>query len=131
MKAKAIGYWVATLLLTLELLVSAEWDLAHRPYVVELVTHLGYPVYLLTILGVWKFLAGITLLVPRFARLKEWAYAGVFFAMTGAAISHAVRGDDLSHLIAPLSFAALNFISWILRPPSRTLSPNVPANVTA
>ena len=84
-------------------------------------TRLGYPVYFARILGVWEVLAGIALLVPRFARLKEWAYAGIFFNMTGAAVSRAVRGDDVSHIAAPLVFAGLTVASWALRPPSRTL----------
>jgi hypothetical protein len=84
-------------------------------------TRLGYPVYFARILGVWEVLAGIALLVPRFARLKEWAYAGIFFNMTGAAASRAVRGDDVSHIVAPLAFAGLTIASWALRPQSRTL----------
>ena len=89
--------------------------------VVEVLAHLGYPVYLLTILGVWRLLGTIALLVPRFPRLKEWAYAGTFIELTGAAASGAARGDDMGTVIWPLAFAVLALASWALRPPSRTL----------
>jgi uncharacterized membrane protein YphA (DoxX/SURF4 family) len=130
MKTKVTGYWATTIPLALESLVGGEWDLTHRPYAVQMVTHLGYPAYFLTILGFWKLLAGIALLAPGFARLKEWAYAGVFFAMTGAAASHAARGDN-SGLIVPLSFAALTVASWALRPQSRILGALFPAKAKA
>ena len=86
--------------------------------------HLGYPVYFITILGFWKVLGAIALLAPRFPRLKEWAYAGIFFEMTGAAASHAVRGDAAWHVVVTLGFAVLAVVSWALRPPSRTLGLN-------
>jgi len=94
--------------------------LVSGPLVVDVVTHLGYPVYVLTILGCWKLLGGVALLVPRFPHLKEWAYAGIFFELTGAAASHAARGD-WRELTAPLILAALTVASWALRPPNRTL----------
>ena len=119
MKLKLICYWVATITATAELLVGAEWDLAHRPDVVQLVTHLGYPAYLLTILGFWKLLAAIAWLVPGFPRLKEWAYAGVFFETTGAAASHIASGNKLTDAIGPLILAALGMASWALRPQNR------------
>ena len=126
---KPIGYWVTTAAIALETLAGGVTDLVHggtmlvtgQP-VVQIVTHLGYPVYLLTILGVWKLLGGITLLVPGFPRLKEWAYAGIFFDLTGALASGIVRGGDPGTVIwSPLILAALAVSSWALRPPSRTL----------
>jgi uncharacterized membrane protein YphA (DoxX/SURF4 family) len=82
MRIKIITYWVTTILITLETLAGGATDLAHGrtsvvsgPFVVDVITHLGYPVYLLTILGLWKLAGGIALLVPRFPRVKEWAYA--------------------------------------------------------
>jgi len=83
--------------------------------------HLGYPLYFVTIIGLWKVLGSIALVAPRLPRLKEWAYAGIFFNMTGAAASHWVRGDAAWHVIVTLAFAALAVASWALRPPSRTL----------
>jgi uncharacterized membrane protein YphA (DoxX/SURF4 family) len=139
-KAKVIGYWATTTVIALELLAGGVTDLAHggtnivagQP-VVEVFAHLGYPVYLLTILGVWKLLGGITLLAPRFPRLKEWAYAGAFFVYTGAAASGVVRGgDDPATLIwGPLLFAIITLASWALRPQSRILGVLFPAKKLA
>lgn len=82
---------------------------------------LGYPLYFMTILAVWKVLGSIALLVPRFPRLKEWAYAGIFFNMTGAALSHAVCGDASWHVMYTSFLALLTLASWALRPQSRKL----------
>src|SRR5215831_11046848 len=128
MKMKVIGYWATTTAIALELLAGGVTDLLHgrevlvvgRP-VVEDMVQLGYPVYLLTILGVWKLLGGVALLVPRFPRLKEWAYAGAFFEMTGAAVSLWVSGADVGTISFPLLVAALALVSWALRPPDRML----------
>jgi hypothetical protein len=122
MKLKLICYWVITIIAAAELLVGAEWDLTNRPDVVQLVTHLGYPTYILIILGFWKLLAVIAWLVPGFLRLKEWAYAGVFFETTGAATSHIASGNKLIDASWPLILAALGMASWALRPQSRTLT---------
>jgi uncharacterized membrane protein YphA (DoxX/SURF4 family) len=127
MKAKMIGYWLSTTILVLELLVAGVTELLHGREllvvgdpVVQVIAQLGYPVYLLTILGCWKLLGAIALLVPRFPRLKEWAYAGTFFNMTGAAASWALRGDYVDALW-PLFMAVLVMVSWALRPQGRTL----------
>jgi uncharacterized membrane protein YphA (DoxX/SURF4 family) len=130
MKTKKIAYWATTTVIALELLAGGVTDLVHGgtmlvagPPVVEILAHLGYPAYLLTILGLWKLPGGIALLVPGFPRLKEWAYAGTFFVYTGAVASGVVRGrDDPGTLIwVPLIFAVLTIASWALRPQSRTL----------
>lgn len=133
-KTQIIGYWVATAVVVFELLVGGVTDLVHGgtvlfvgPPVVEVIKQLGYPVYLLTILGVWKLLGAIALLMPRFPRLKEWAYAGTFFEMTGAVISNAGRSSDISGLIWASIVAALTLVSWALRPQSRTLGVLLPA----
>jgi uncharacterized membrane protein YphA (DoxX/SURF4 family) len=127
LKLKLIGYWVTTAAIALEALAGGVTDLIHGPAllfagdpVVPVLRQLGYPVYLLTLLGVWKLLGAVALLVPRFPRLKEWAYAGTFFVYVGAAASWAARGD-IGDLIAPLALAVLTLASWALRPPSRTL----------
>ena len=128
MKLKVIGYWVTTAILEFELLVGGTTDLARgrallvagEP-VVDTLAHLGYPAYLLTIIGTWKVLAAITLVVPGFTRLKEWAYAGVFFEMTGAAASWIATGDKTGQFLAPLFFAVIAMGSWALRPPRRML----------
>ena len=121
MKMKTIGYWTTTAIIAFVLLSGGAAELAHRRETVEGMAHLGYPLYFTMILGFWKLLGGIALLAPGFPRLKEWAYAGAFFDLTGAAVSHAARGDDAAHLIWPLVFAALTVASWALRPQSRTL----------
>jgi uncharacterized membrane protein YphA (DoxX/SURF4 family) len=92
---------------------------------------LGYPIYLLTILGIWKVLGGIALLAPRFPRLKEWAYAGTLFDLTGASASHAFHGDGPWHVVVPLVLAALALGSWALRPSSRTLGEILPNRANA
>ncbi|MGO4499078.1 DoxX family protein [Paenibacillus sp. 2RAB27] len=84
-------------------------------------TGLGYPEYILTILGFWKLMAVIAILIPRFPRLKEWAYAGFFFELSGAAASHILNGDSLALAAQPLVFLALVMASWALRPRSRKL----------
>jgi hypothetical protein len=119
MKLKLVGYWVSTAIAVTELVVGAEWDLTRRPDVVRLVTHLGYPAYVLKILGFWKLLAAIAWLVPGFPTLKEWAYAGVFFETTGAAASHIASGNTLMDAIGPLILTALGMASWALRPQNR------------
>jgi len=121
MKTKAIVYWVTTAFLVFALLSGGAAELARRRENVEGLAHLGYPLYFVTIIGLWKALGAIALLVPRFPRLKERAYAGIFFNMTGAAASHAVSGDAAWHVIVTLVFPALAVVSRALRPQSRTL----------
>ncbi len=125
MKAKHILYWTTTSLIALETFAGGVMDLTHGrtnvfsgPTVVEVVTSLGYPVYVLVILGIWKILGAITLVVPGFLRLKEWA--GLVFELSGAAASQAIRGQP-KDIIAPLVLLALALFSWALRPPHRIL----------
>jgi hypothetical protein len=127
-KAKAIAYWTTTVPIAMETLAGGMTDLARGramilsgPPVAGIVTHLGYPVYLLAILGFWKVLGGIVLLAPRLPRLKEWAYAGIVFELTGAAASWVLHGDNARELASPLILAALAIASWALRPPDRIL----------
>lgn len=119
MHLRSVGYWSATALVAAELGVGGIWDIARTPSVRDLVTHLGYPSYFLVLLGTWKVLGAVALLIPRRAVLKEWAYAGAFFVYTGAAVSHLTTGHDLGEL-APLTvFTVLIVLSWALRPPGR------------
>ncbi|WP_437579375.1 DoxX family protein [Sorangium sp. So ce887] len=121
-KARTIGYWIATGLLGLAFAAGGLGDLAGSPQVVAVMAHLGYPAYFATILGVWKVLGAIALFAPRFPRLKEWAYAGIFFDLTGAAASHAAVGDAAGQVITPLVLVAIAAASWALRPESRRLA---------
>jgi len=139
MKIKMIGYWVTTVAIALETLVGGVTDLVHGgtvlffgDSVVQIIVHEGYPVYLLTILGVWKLLGAIALLVPRFPRLKEWAYAGLFFELTGALVSGIVRaGDPGTFIWPPIILAIITLASWALRPQSRILGDLLPAQKRA
>jgi hypothetical protein len=116
---RSAAYWLATGLVAAELGVGGSWDIARLPIVRDIVAGLGYPSYFLVLLGSWKVLGAIVLLVPRRALLKEWAYAGAFFAYTGAIVSHLTTGYDLSELGPLAILAPLTVLSWALRPPSR------------
>lgn len=118
---RLIAYWLFTVLAAFELAAGAIWDLLRIEYVRVVLTHLGYPLYLLVILGVWRIPGALTLLVPRFPRLKEWAYAGAFFDYTGAAASHLLMRDHAGQWVAPLIFSGFTLLSWALRPASRRL----------
>jgi uncharacterized membrane protein YphA (DoxX/SURF4 family) len=122
MKARAIAYWVCTALIALSFLSGGVGHLLRAPQVVEGITRLGYPLHFVILLGVWKVLGGLAILLPGFALVKEWAYAGMIFDLTGATVAHAAGGDDLRHILVPLVIAALVVASWALRPPSRTVS---------
>ena len=122
-----ISYWTTTTLIALETLVGGFADVTHGrtavvngPFVADVLAGLGYPVYVLWIIGIWKILGAIALVVPGFPRLKEWAYAGIVFELSGAVASLAACGRT-ADLIAPLFLLGLALASWALRPPSRTL----------
>lgn len=119
--ARTLGYWTTTSLVSFVLLSGGVASLLRRPDNVEGMAELGYPAYMLTILGFWKVLGAAALLSPRLPRLKEWAYAGTLFDLTGAAFSHAVSGPDALHAIWPALFATLALASWALRPEDRVL----------
>ena len=130
MRSRAIAYWTATALLALELLIGAIWDLSRSHLAVQIMLRLGYPLYLLALFGIWKLLAIPALLVPGYARLKEWTYAGIFFLMTGAIVSHAACGDGKG-LIPPLILLSLAITSWMLRAGSRAWAPSTTAEARA
>ena len=113
---RRIIYVASTAALVLEILLGAFMDLARLPYVVQDVRSIGYPTYVLYIVGVWKVLAVGALLWPRLPRLREWAYAGVFFEMSGAAVSHVLVGDPIAKYAAPLAFTFLTLVSWWFQP---------------
>jgi hypothetical protein len=112
-------YWVATACLAAEMGVGGVWDIARLPFVRGVVTHLGYPSYFLVLLGTWKVLGAVALLVPRQPLLKEWAYAGAFFTYTGAMISHLSTGYALPEVAVLAVMTALTVASWALRPATR------------
>jgi len=116
-KRTKIIYWIATAWLSLGMLSTGIVQFMKMKEEVALFTQLGYPVYLLTLLGIWKILGVIVLLIPKFVLLKEWAYAGFFFAMSGAVFSHiAVADQNLSAYFGPMLLLALTILSWYFRP---------------
>lgn len=118
-KKNRIIYWIATLWLALGMISTGIVQLMQIKEETEMMKHLGYPLYFLTILGVWKLLGVMAILIPKFVLLKEWAYAGFFFAMSGAVISHLAVGDELIALFGPLLLIVLTVISWYYRPETR------------
>jgi len=131
MKARTITYWIMTVLVAFPIGSGGVAQIAQylgNPHGV--VPVLGYPMYFFAILGVWKALGAIAILVPRFPLLKEWAYAGIFFDLTGAAASCALSGGYGAygfHVIAPLIITGFCVASWALRPESRVIGVLFPA----
>lgn len=122
-KKKNIMYWISTGLLCFCML-GGVGQLFQVKQVVDGFAPLGYPVYFISIIGFWKVLAIIAILIPKFPLLKEWAYAGIFFAMTGASVSHIAVHDTAFHIIVPLIIAGIAVCSWYLRPSTRKLATN-------
>jgi uncharacterized membrane protein len=119
-KRNLIIYWTATTLMSVGMLGSGLAQIFHAKEMVDLVVPLGYPLYILYIIGTWKILGVIAILTPGFKLLKEWAYAGFFFVMTGAFISHLAGGDlSLKGLIGPFMQTIFIILSWYFRPASR------------
>ncbi|NCI47880.1 DoxX family protein [Sediminibacterium soli] len=124
-KRNRIIYWIATLWLSLGMLSTGIVQLLKTKEETELMARLGYPDYFLTVIGVWKILGVIAVLVPKYPVWKEWAYAGFFFAMSGAIVSHLAVGDKVSELFGPVLLLLLTVVSRYFRPASRkTVSPN-------
>lgn len=117
-KRNKIIYWIATLWLSLGMVSTGLVQLLKNKDEIDLMARLGYPHYFLTILGVWKILGVVAILVPRFPLVKEWAYAGFFFSMTGAAFSHIASGT-LNEIYPSLLLLALTLVSWYFRPAER------------
>src|SRR5512139_2237307 len=121
MNARAAGYWTTTTLVALAFLTGGAAYLARAEEPLRGMAALGYPAYFVTLLGTWKLLGGLALLAPRLPRLKEWAYAGIAFDLTGAAFSHAAVGHPAAKAIVPLVILGIAAGSWALRPASRRL----------
>ena len=121
-------YWGSTLWLASGMLATGVQQLAHArvegavaPPGVDGITHLGYPVYFLTILGIWKILGVAAMLSPKTAQLKEWAYAGFFFTMSGAIFSHVAVGDQPKDIFPAVLLLVLTVVSWYFRPADRKI----------
>ncbi len=128
-KRNKVIYWIATLWLALGMfstgmvqLLKVESEGALAPPGVWGIKQLGYPVYFLTILAIWKLLGVVAVLIPKFPLLKEWAYAGFFFIMTGAIFSHVATGSAAVEWLPSLLLLTLTVVSWYFRPPGRKLA---------
>lgn len=124
-KRDKIIYWTATIWLCLGMVSTAIIQLfsiqAGGPGTKENLIHLGYPPYLLILLGTWKILGVLALLIPKFPLLKEWAYAGIFFTVTGALHSHIASGDTFKLISPSLLYLVLIAFSWYFRPADRKI----------
>lgn len=121
-KRNKIIYWIVTIFLSIGMLAGGTQQMLQIGGYNEIVTSLGYPLYLLSILGVWKILGVIAILIPKFPLLKEWAYAGFFFAMLGAFISHIVVGQAFAEAVPSLILMTVTVLSWHFRPADRKIN---------
>jgi hypothetical protein len=120
-RARSIAYWTATGILAFGMTLGGMGQLFRASFNVDGMIHLGYPLYVLSIVAIWKLCGVAVLLAPRLPLVKEWAYAGFFFLLTGACVSHISAGDPFSGWVGPLVFACLTVASWWLRPDARRL----------
>lgn len=120
-KRNRIIYWVATAWLALGMLSTGIVQLMKIDEEVTMMDRLGYPAYFLTIIGVWKILGVIAILIPKFPLVKEWTYAGFIFAMSGAIFSHFAVGDEAKEFFGPALLLVLSVVSWYFRPADRKL----------
>lgn len=120
-KRNRIIYWIATVWLALGMLSTGIVQLMKIDEEVAMMTRLGYPAYFLTIIGIWKILGVIAILIPKFPLLKEWTYAGFIFAMSGAIFSHFAVGDEAKEYFGPALLLVLSVVSWYFRPADRKL----------
>ena len=124
-KRNKIIYWIATIWLALGMVATGTVQLFKAKEGqggVDMMTHLGYPVYMLTLLGIGKILGAVAVLIPKFPVAKEWAYAGFFFIMSGAIFSHIASGDAINAIFPALLLLILTIVSWYFRPVSRKVS---------
>ena len=120
-KTRKITYWVITLFLCIGMTAGGVQQMLQVGGYNAIVQTLGYPLYVLSILGVWKLLGVLVLLLPGLPLLKEWAYAGFFFAMSGAALSHIIMQQAFTEALPALTLLTATVLSWYLRPASRKL----------
>ena len=120
-KLRTIAYWIATILGPASFMIGGVLFLARAEQPSATLAELGYPPYLLEILGTWKILGALAVLAPGLPRLKEWAYAGFFFELSGAAASHVLAGHSIGKVLEPVVFLVFVLASWALRPASRRL----------
>lgn len=122
-KRKLIWYWIITVILSFCIFSGGLAQAMQVKGVVQGFKPLGYPTYFISLIGIWKMFGIIAILLPGFKLLKEWAYAGIFFIMTGAVISHIASNDVSVQIIAPVVLAIFTVLSWYLRPVNRKIIP--------
>jgi uncharacterized membrane protein YphA (DoxX/SURF4 family) len=120
-KRNKIIYWIATIWLSLGMASSGIVQLINMEENVQQMIELGFPMYFMTIIGVWKLLGVVAILIPRYPLVKEWAYAGFFFLMTGAIFTHFAVRDDAEAYFGPFLLLILIIVSWHFRPSNRKL----------
>ncbi|UOQ52267.1 DoxX family protein [Hymenobacter cellulosivorans] len=121
-KQKNLMYWICTAWLALGMVSTGLVQVLNPQAEAASMASLGYPAYCLLLLGIWKLLGVIALLIPRFALLKEWAYAGFFFMMSGAVFSHLAAHDPVKELLPALLLLVLTVLSWYFRPAGRRIT---------
>jgi uncharacterized membrane protein YphA (DoxX/SURF4 family) len=112
---RKIVYWTATGSVALVFFATGVGNLIPIDHIARDIAHLGYPPYLHSILGIWKILGAVVIILPRISRLREWAYAGMIFDLTGAAFSRFASGDGVVTIVVPLLIACLVVTSCLLR----------------
>jgi uncharacterized membrane protein len=120
-KRKLIWYWIITAVLSICIFFGGLAQALQLKEVLQGFKPLGYPTYFISLIGIWKVLGVIAILIPKFRLLKEWAYAGIFFTMTGAVISHIASDDIKVQIISPIVLAIFTVLSWYLRPADRKI----------
>lgn len=120
-KRNKIIYWIATIWLALGMLSTGMVQLLKVKSETDFIINLGYPAYFLAILGISKIVGVVIVLIPKFPLLKEWAYAGFFFTMSGAIFSHIASGSAISEILPPVLLLVLTAVSWYFRPVSRKI----------
>jgi uncharacterized membrane protein len=121
-KRKLLWYWIITAILSICIFSGGLAQAVQVKGVVQGFKPLGYPNYFISLIGIWKVLGIIAILIPNFKLLKEWAYAGLFFVMSGAVISHIASGDVSVKIIAPFLLVVFTVLSWYLRPANRKIN---------
>jgi uncharacterized membrane protein len=122
-KRNRILYWITTIFLAIGMLAGGVQQMLQIGGYVDIVRQLGYPLYVLSILGVWKILGVAAVLIPKLPVLKEWAYAGFFFAMSGATVSHLAMGHSANEVFPSLVLLLMTMLSWYFRPAGKKINP--------
>ena len=120
-RTRTSAYWITTGIVVF-CMTGGIFELLSLPMTVDGIVKLGYPSYIVPALGLGKVLAILAILSPGLPRLKEWAYAGIFFNMMGALVSHVARNDEPWIIVVNIVIAAITLASWGLRPQNRRLA---------